>query len=115
VFSLTLEFVRAGAFSFAYCFKYSPRSDKPEMRTLVSTPVMKARLRRLLAAVKESSRDILTERIGKIEEVLLETKTTGRTSANFACVTDRAGTPGETLKVLVTGAEKNVLKAKVVR
>jgi tRNA A37 methylthiotransferase MiaB len=85
------------------------------MKTSISTPLMKARLERLLSAVKVNSRDILRERIGKMEEVLLETATSGRTSSNFTCFTDRAGSPGELLKVKITGAEKNVLNGKVMR
>ncbi|HAH30805.1 MAG TPA: tRNA (N6-isopentenyl adenosine(37)-C2)-methylthiotransferase MiaB [Elusimicrobia bacterium] len=114
-FSQTLALAREGGFSFAFCFKYSPRSDKPEMKTQISEQLMEARLERLLSAVKENSRDILIKRIGRIEEVLLETETSGRTSTNFTCFTDRAGKPGETLKVAVTGTDKNILNGKVIR
>ncbi|HAF95185.1 MAG: hypothetical protein A2X34_08810 [Elusimicrobia bacterium GWC2_51_8] len=91
------------------------KEDGPEMKTQISVPLMKARLERLLCAVKNNSRDILRERIGKMEEVLLETATTGRTSSNFTCFTDRAGSPGEILKVKITGADKNILNGKVIR
>ena len=136
-FLQTLSLAREGGFSLAFCFKYSQRmvksaslnnsfagprpsealakEDGPEMKTQISVPLMKARLERLLCAVKNNSRDILRERIGKMEEVLLETATTGRTSSNFTCFTDRAGSPGEILKVKITGADKNILNGKVIR
>ncbi|MCX5784122.1 MAG: tRNA (N6-isopentenyl adenosine(37)-C2)-methylthiotransferase MiaB [Elusimicrobia bacterium] len=114
-FSRTLALAREGGFSFAFCFKYSPRTDKSEMKTQISEPLMEARLERLLSAVKENSRDILKKRIGKIEEVLFETETSGRTSTNFTCFTDRAGSPGETLRVEITGTDKNILNGKVIR
>jgi len=114
-FLQTLTLAREGGFSLAFCFKYSQRTDKPEMKTQISTPLMKARLERLLSAVKINSRDILRKRIGKMEEVLLETETSGRTSNNFTCFTDRSGSPGEILKVKITGAEKNILNGKVIR
>jgi len=114
-FLQTLALAREGGFSLAFCFKYSPRTEKPEMKTQISEHLMKARLERLLSAVKINSRDILRKRIGKMEEVLLETETAGRTSSNFTCFTDRAGSPGEILKVKITGAEKNILNGKVIR
>ena len=136
-FQQTLSLAREGGFSLAFCFKYSQRTDEsaspeasfagpspsealakedgPEMKTRISTPLMKERLERLLSEVKANSRDILMKRIGKMEEVLLETATGGRTSNNFTCSTDRPGRPGEIVKVEITGAEKNILNGKVIR
>jgi len=109
----TLSIVKEGRFTMAYCFKYSPRSDKPEMAATITEAEMEARLERLLAAVKNNSRVILNERIGKIEEVLFETETYGRTSGNFALRVKAGGTPGKIAEVLVAGAEKNTLNGKV--
>ncbi|MCX5792127.1 MAG: MiaB/RimO family radical SAM methylthiotransferase [Elusimicrobia bacterium] len=112
-FNDTLSMVTEGGFTMAYCFKYSPRTNKPEMAATISGTVMKARLEKLLAAVKKNSSLVLNERIGKIEEVLFETETYGRTSGNFSLRVKAGGTPGKMAEVLVTGAEKNTLNGKV--
>ena len=113
-FQDTLSLIEEGRFTMAYCFKYSPRSDRPEMAADISDPVMKARLEKLLAAVKKNSRLVLNERIGKIEEVLFETETYGRASGNFAVRVKAGGAPGKLAEVLVAGAEKNTLNGKVI-
>jgi len=112
-FKDTLRLVEEGRFSLAYCFKYSPRTDKPEMAAAISGTVMETRLEKLLAAVKENSRLVLNERIGKIEEVLFETETYGRASGNFAVRVKAGGMPGRMAAVLVSGAEKNTLNGKL--
>ena len=109
----TLALVREGRFSMAYCFKYSPRSDRPEMASTLSGPAIEARLEKLLAAVKENSRLVLNERIGKIEEVLFETETYGRASGNFAVRVKAGGSPGQLQEVQIDGAEKNTLNGKL--
>jgi len=112
-FEDTLTLVREGRFSLAYCFKYSPRTDKPEMATDIGEAEMEARLEKLLAAVKENSRLVLDERIGKIVEVLFETENYGRSSENFAVRVKAGGTPGKTASVQITGAAKNTLNGKL--
>jgi tRNA-2-methylthio-N6-dimethylallyladenosine synthase len=109
----TLALVREGGFSLAYCFKYSPRTDRPEMAASLGEAEMEARLQELLAAVKTNSRVILNERIGKIEEVLFETETYGRASGNFAVRVKAGGVPGRVAEVLVSGADKNTLNGKI--
>jgi tRNA-2-methylthio-N6-dimethylallyladenosine synthase len=112
-FEDTLAMVRAGRFSMAYCFKYSPRTDKPEMAADIPEKEVEKRLERLLAAVKENSLLVLNERIGKIEEVLFETENYGRASGNFAVRVKAGGAPGRMEQVLVAGAEKNTLNGKI--
>jgi tRNA-2-methylthio-N6-dimethylallyladenosine synthase len=112
-FEDTLTLVREGRFSLAYCFKYSPRTDKPGMATDISEAEMEARLEKLLTAVKENSRLVLNERIGKIVEVLFETENYGRSSENFAVRVKAGGTPGRTASVQITGAAKNTLNGKL--
>ncbi len=112
-FQDTLKLVKEGRFTMAYCFKYSPRSDKPEMAATLGEPEIEARLEKLLAAVKTNSRVILNERIGKIEEVLFETETYGRASGNFAVRVKAGGTPGKMAEVLVEKADKNTLNGKL--
>ena len=113
-FEETLTLIKEGRFSLAYCFKYSPRTDKPEMAATLSEGEIEARLERLLAAVRINSRVILNERIGKIEEVLFETETYGRTSGNFALRVKAGGIPGKMAEVAVAGADKNTLNGKVI-
>jgi len=108
-FQDTLKLVREGGFSLAYCFKYSPRTDRPEMAADISEKEMEARLEELLSAVKENSRLVLNGRIGKIVEVLFETENYGRSSENFAVRVKAGGAPGSLSKVLVESAEKNTL------
>ncbi|MDP2866504.1 MAG: MiaB/RimO family radical SAM methylthiotransferase [Elusimicrobiota bacterium] len=112
-FQDTLSLVEEGRFTMAYCFKYSPRSDKPEMAATISEAEMGARLGKLLETVKNNSRVILNERIGKIEEVLFETETYGRASGNFAVRVKAGGKPGKMAEVLVDGADKNTLNGKI--
>ena len=112
-FEETLALVREARFSLAYCFKYSPRSDKPEMAATISEAELEARLEKLLAAVKENSRLVLNERIGKIVEVLFEAENYGRSSENFAVRVKAGGATGSLREALVTGAEKNTLNGKL--
>ena len=112
-FQDTLKLVKEGGFSLAYCFKYSPRTDRPEMAATIDDKELEARLGELLAAVKENSRLVLNERIGKIVEVLFETENYGRSSENFAVRVKAGGIPGSLRKVLVTGAEKNTLNGNI--
>ncbi|MCM2268319.1 MAG: MiaB/RimO family radical SAM methylthiotransferase [Elusimicrobiales bacterium] len=112
-FKDTLAMVEAGRFSLAYCFKYSPRTDQPEMAADLPNEELENRLERLLAAVKKNSLLVLNERIGKIEEVLFETENYGRASGNFAVRVKAGGAPGRMERVLVAGAEKNTLNGKI--
>ena len=112
-FEDTLALVKEGRFSLAFCFKYSPRTDRPEMASHLDEKALEARLERLLAAVKRNSRLVLQERIGKIEEVLFEDETFGRTSGNFGCRVKAGGAPGTLARTYIEGADKNILNGKV--
>lgn len=112
-FQQTLDLVSEAGFSSAFCFKYSPRTDKPEMAADIPEDVTEDRLERLLKAVKEKSHIILNERIAKIEEVLFETSDFGRSSSNFAVRPDVPCSPGSIRKVKIVSAEKNTLYGKV--
>jgi tRNA-2-methylthio-N6-dimethylallyladenosine synthase len=112
-FADTLSMLKEGRFSMAFCFKYSPRTDHPDMVSHLDEAAMEARLEKLLSAVKKNSRVILQERIGKIEEVLFETENYGRTSGNFGCRVKAGGFPGSIARALIEGTEKNTLNGKV--
>ena len=71
------------------------------------------RLERLLNAVKEKSRIILTSRIAKIEEVMFETPDFGRSSSNMAVRSDVEVSPGSIMRVKIMSTGKNTLFGKV--
>ena len=112
-FQQTLSLVNEAGFSSAFCFKYSPRTDKPEMAADIPENITESRLDRLLKAVKEKSHILLNERIAKIEEVLFEASDFGRSSSNFAVRPDIPCEPGSIKKVKIVSAEKNTLYGKV--
>ena len=115
-FKETLSLVGESGVSFAYCFKYSPRDGAPDPAPGVPEAEMEERLTRLLAEVKKNSSDILNARIGRIEEVLLETVDSGRTSANFVVRLDDATglKPGGLVRAEITGVKKNALKGRFI-
>lgn len=112
-FQETLRLVDEAGFSSAYCFKYSPRTDKPEMSADIPQEITENRLERLLNAVKEKSRIILTSRIAKIEEVMFETPDFGRSSSNMAVRSDVEVSPGSIMRVKIMSTGKNTLFGKV--
>lgn len=114
-FNETLKLAKAGKFSFAFCFKYSPRMEEDCKRSdLIPKEILKKRLDILLETIKLNSKEIFNSRIGKIEEVLIEDKNYGRSSANFKVKIDKLLTPGEIQKALIIKNEKNTLHGKAV-
>ena len=115
-FKETLKLAKEGGFSFAFCFKYSPRTEKDRgNKTLISEEILKKRLDILLEAVKSNSKEIFKSRIGKIEDVLIEDKNYGRSSANFKVKIDKPFKPGEIIKTRIVENEKNILIGKAVK
>ena len=114
-FKESLSLVAESGISFAYCFKYSRRTDAQGLAPDLDEPALNARLERLLAEVKKNSGDILNKRIGRIEEVLLETESSGRTSANFIVKLESGAglKPGALIKAEITGVSKNTLKGRL--
>ena len=115
-FKESLSLVAESGISFAYCFKYSRRTDAAGLAPDIPEPEMEERLERLLAEVKKNSSDILNKRIGRIEEVLLESEDLGRTSANFVVRLDRAAglRPSSLVRAEITGVSKNTLKGRLI-
>ena len=114
-FNETLKLAKAGKFSFAFCFKYSPRMEKDCRREdLIPKEILKKRLAILLETIKSNSKEIFNSRIGKIEEVLIEDKNYGRSSANFKVKIDKLFKPGELRKARIVKNEKNTLHGKAV-
>ncbi len=109
----TLSLAREGRFAFAFCFKYSQRSPGKGLAPDLPEKEIEARLERLLCEVKKNSLVILNSRIGKMEEVLLESADCGRTSADFKVKLDSGGKAGELVRAEIYGAQKNVLKGRL--
>lgn len=116
-FQKTLELARKARFSFAFCFKYSPRTDRPEDISDVSEKEAGKRLNRLLEIIKRGSKEIFQERIGKTEEVLLEKEGFGKTSTGFNCaiIDSKKTGPGSAVKVKIERAVRNILYGKVLK
>jgi tRNA-2-methylthio-N6-dimethylallyladenosine synthase len=115
-FEESLSLVAESGISFAYCFKYSRRLEEEALSRGLAEPEIEERLKRLLTAVKTNSGNILNKRIGRIEEVLLETEGAGRTSANFIVRLDRKTglTPGALVRVEIVGVHRNTLKGRLI-
>lgn len=113
-FAETIRLVNEASFSAAFCFKYSPRTDKPEMAADIPEKITEKRLEQLLKTVKKNSHLALSQRIAKIEEVLFETPNFGRSSANMAVRIAQEVQPGSIHKVLIEAAEHNTLHGKVI-
>jgi tRNA-2-methylthio-N6-dimethylallyladenosine synthase len=113
----SLSLVAESGVSFAYCFKYSRRTDEPGLAPDLDEKEIELRLDRLLEAVKKNSAGILNSRIGRIEDVLLEAEDFGRTSANFV-VKPESGAglePGTLVRMEITGVVRNALKGRLIR
>ncbi|MDD4004297.1 MAG: tRNA (N6-isopentenyl adenosine(37)-C2)-methylthiotransferase MiaB [Elusimicrobiaceae bacterium] len=112
-FADTLSLVRECGFSFAYCFKYSPRAGTPaaEMPEQPDGITLEDRLARLLAEVKETAARRFEEQVGTVQETLFETPDKGRTSTNYWVRTKSQQTPGTLVKTKITGLQGNTLLA----
>lgn len=117
-FRQTLSLAEEGLFSFAYCFKYSPRDNTPaaESAQPSSSGESEERLKLLLEAVRKGAGREAEAREGGIEEVLLETPARGRTSSNFwVRLEDFSGTPGETVKARICAVNENTLTGRIIK
>jgi len=112
-FEESVSLVKEADFSLAFCFKYSPRTDRPEMAPDISREEMEDRLAELLEAVKKNSSLVLHQRIGKIEEVLFETENRGRTSTDFTVKVAETVSSGTLRQAEITDSDKNTLIGKV--
>jgi len=115
-FIKTLELAENIKFSSAFCFKYSPRINNTENNNYISEEEKENRLNLLLKVVKKNSIEVLTSRIGKIEDVLIEKDNFGKSSTGFNCAIinkiERLE-PGKIVKLEIKKIEKNILLGKV--
>ncbi len=114
-FKDTLSLAVKGDFSYAFCFKYSARTNVDDLQSTLSRQGIEKRLNLLLGRVKEISKRNFHARIGKIEEVLFETENSGRSSANFKVKTEDKQKPGEILMAEIREINKNILYGRVLK
>jgi len=113
----TLKLVEKAVFSFAFCFKYSPRTDRPQDKSDISEREISNRLSKLLEVVKGASTIAFQSRKGKVEKVLVEKESYGKTSSGFNCaIIDSVEIkPGTEVNVRIERASGNILYGKVIR
>jgi len=110
-FNQTLNLVKKCGFSFAYCFKFSPRLGTPaaELKE-ISQEIVEKRLNILLNEIRECSFNAYKNCVGKKEEILFETKTSGRTSGNLWYRTSAQRDIGTLEQVLIKESNGKILK-----
>ncbi|MBA3331419.1 MAG: tRNA (N6-isopentenyl adenosine(37)-C2)-methylthiotransferase MiaB [Actinobacteria bacterium] len=117
-FQQTLEVVEEVRFESAYTFIYSPRSGT-EAAALPDLPqaTKQARIERLIDVVQRIAGERNAERIGRVEEVLVEGPSRtdpavlrGRTRRNTTVNFVGRAAPGELVDVLVEGATSTTLR-----
>ncbi len=72
----TLDVMRKVRFAFSFMYHFNPREGTPAVKLPDRVPdkVKKARLARVIALQKEISTELMTERLGAVDEVLIEGK-----------------------------------------
>ena len=118
-FRETLEVVEEVRYDSAFTFIYSPRrgTEAADMPDQVPDDVKHERLERLVDVVQTISAEKNAERVGAIEEVLVEgrsrtdaTLLRGRTRGNVMVVFAGDADPGELVDVLVDGSTSTTLR-----
>jgi tRNA-2-methylthio-N6-dimethylallyladenosine synthase len=118
-FRATLEVVEQVRYDSAFTFIYSPRrgTEAAEMAGQVPEEVKHDRLERLVDVVQRIAAERNAERVGTVEEVLVEgTSRTdpsllrGRTRTNVTVNFAGGAEPGEIVDVLVEGATSTTLR-----
>ena len=110
-FKQTLNLVKKCGFSFAYCFKFSPRAGTPAAGLKeISQEIVENRLNILLNEIRECSALAYKSRVGQKEEVLFETKNSGRTSGNLWYRTTTPKQAGTVEEILVKDSNGKILR-----
>jgi tRNA-2-methylthio-N6-dimethylallyladenosine synthase len=118
-FQETLEVVEEVRYDGAFTFVYSPRqgTEAETMPGQVSEEIKRERIERLVEVVQRVAQERNHERIGRVEEVLVEgpsrTDTTmlrGRTRRNITVNFVGSSTPGELVDVRIEGATSTTLR-----
>jgi len=120
-FAETLEVVEQVRYDSAFTFIYSPRqgTEAADLPDQVPEDVKHERLERLVDVVQRIAAERNAERVGRVEEVLVEgTSRTdssllrGRTRRNTTVVFSGGGQPGELVDVLIDGATSTTLRGR---
>jgi tRNA-2-methylthio-N6-dimethylallyladenosine synthase len=117
-FGETLEVVEEVRYDGAFTFVYSPRqgTEAAAMPEQVPEEVKRERIERLIDVVQRIARERNEERIGRVEEVLVEGPSRtdsrlsrGRTRRNTTVNFRGSGKPGELVAVRIEGATSTTL------
>jgi len=120
-FQQTLEIVEEVRFDGAYTFLFSPRSgtEAAAMSDQVPEEVKHERLERLVEVVQRVAAERNAERIGRVEEVLVEGPSRtdpallrGRTRRNTTVNFAGPAAPGDLVDVLIEGATSTTLRGR---
>jgi tRNA-2-methylthio-N6-dimethylallyladenosine synthase len=118
-FRETITLVEEVRFDGAFTFLYSPRSgtEAAAMPNQVPEDVKRERIERLIDVVQRVARERNEERVGRVEEVLVEgpsrtdpTLLRGRTRRNTTVNFRGGAKPGELVDVRVDGATSTTLR-----
>jgi tRNA-2-methylthio-N6-dimethylallyladenosine synthase len=118
-FEETLEVVEDVRYDGAYTFLYSPRhgTEAAAMPDQVPEPVKHERLERLIDVVQRIAAERNAERVGRVEEVLVEgasrtdaTMLRGRTRRNTTVNFAGTARPGELVHVEIQGSSSTTLR-----
>jgi len=118
-FAETLAVVEEVRFDSAYTFIYSPRhgTEAATLAEQVPEELKHERLERLVEVVQRIAAERNAERIGRVEEVLVEGESRtdasllrGRTRRNTTVVFAGEARPGELVEVLIEGASSTTLR-----
>jgi tRNA-2-methylthio-N6-dimethylallyladenosine synthase len=118
-FRETLEVVEEVRYDSAFTFVYSPRAgtEAAAMPDQVPDEVKQERIQRLIAAVQRVAAERNAERVGRVEEVLVEGPSRtdpallrGRTRRNTTVNFVGAARPGELAEVLVEASTSTTLR-----
>ncbi|MGH3013284.1 MAG: tRNA (N6-isopentenyl adenosine(37)-C2)-methylthiotransferase MiaB, partial [Gaiellaceae bacterium] len=122
-FRETLEVVEEVRFDGAYTFVYSPRqgTEAAAMTDQVPEEVKRERIERLIEVVQRIARGRNEERVGRVEEVLIEgpsrtepTLWRGRTRRNTTVNFRGAAEPGQLVPVMIESATSTTLAGTAV-
>ncbi len=118
-FRETLDVVEEVGFDGAFTFVYSPRSgtEAAALPDQVPDEVKRERIERLVEVVQRVAADRNRSRIGRVEEVLVESPSRtdpsmlrGRTRRNTTVNFDGGSAPGDLVPVRITGSTSTTLR-----
>ncbi len=118
-FGETLEVVEEVRYDSAFTFVYSPRrgTEAAELPDQVPDDVKRDRIERLVEVVQRIAAERNAERVGRVEEVLVEGASRsgerllrGRTRRNTTVVFTGSAAPGELVEIEISGSTSTTLR-----